>query len=243
MVGLLAAAGHHRIPVIKNPVVGIIGTGSELVEPGNVLSEGQLYASNIVTLAGWCKKYRMTSCLAIVRDDPTAIFDTVRQLSDRTDAIITSGGAWTGDFDWVARVLQELGWKELFHRIRIGPGKAVGLGLLNRKPVFILPGAPPSNLIGFLQIALPGLLVLAGHVNPGLPVIHARLASDLGGGKSDWTDFFFGTLGYNDDLPVFSPMKKRSRLSSIARASAIAVVPEGMERLSTGAVIPVQLLK
>ena len=243
MAGLLAAAGHHRIPVIKNPVVGIIGTGSELVEPGNALSEGQLYASNIVTLAGWCKKYRMTSCLAIVRDDPTAIFDTVRQLSDRTDAIITSGGAWTGDFDWVARVLQELGWKELFHRIRIGPGKAVGLGLLNRKPVFILPGAPPSNLIGFLQIALPGLLVLAGHVNPGLPVIHARLASDLGGGKSDWTDFFFGTLGYNDDLPVFSPMKKRSRLSSIARASAIAVVPEGMERLSTGAVIPVQLLK
>ncbi|MBI5590838.1 MAG: molybdopterin molybdotransferase MoeA [Deltaproteobacteria bacterium] len=243
MAGLLAAAGHSMVPVIRNPVVGIIGTGDELVEPGNSLAEGQLYASNIITLAGWCNKYKMKSRMTIVKDDHEAIFNTLKMLSDETDAVITSGGAWTGDYDMVARVLEGLGWREAFHRIRIGPGKAVGFGMLEKKPVFILPGGPPSNLMGFLQIALPGLLALSGHTNLGLPVVSARLASELGEGKSDWTDFFFGTLELDGGLPTFHPMKKRSRLSSIARATAVASIPEGQDCLSEGSVIHVQLLK
>jgi molybdopterin molybdotransferase len=143
----------------------------------------------------------------------------------------------------VAHVLDALGWKKIFHRIRIGPGKAVGFGLLDRKPIFILPGTPPSNLIGFLQIALPGLMALSGNPNPYLPVCLARLSSELSGGKSDWTDFFFGRIDSGSDLPVFTPMDKRSRLSAIAEATAIASIPEGYEHLPEGSTIQVQLLK
>ena len=243
MPGLLAAAGHSMVPVYINPVVGIIGTGDELVEPGNPLAGGQIYASNGITLAGWCNKYKMKTRMTIVKDDYEAIFSTIKTLSDETDAVITTGGAWTGDYDMVAKLLEGLGWKEVFHRIRIGPGKAVGFGILENKPVFILPGGPPSNLMGFLQIALPGLLALSGHTNPGLPVMNARLASELGGGESDWTDFFFGTLEFDDGLPSFHPMKKRSRLSSIAKATAVASIPEGQDHLLEGSVINVQLLK
>jgi molybdopterin molybdotransferase len=243
MAGLLTAAGHSIVPVYRKPVVGIIGTGDELVEPGSPLSEGQLYASNIITLAGWCNKYNMKSRMTIVKDDHDAIFNALKKASDESDAVITSGGAWTGDFDMVAKVLERLGWKEVFHRIRIGPGKAVGFGILKDKPVFILPGGPPSNVMGFLQIALPGLLALSGHDNPGLPVMNARLGSELGDGKSDWTDFFFGTIELDDGLPTFHPMKKRSRLSSIANATAVASIPEGQDHLLEGTVINVQLLK
>jgi len=243
VAGLLAAAGHSMVPVFRNPVVGIIGTGDEIVEPGYPLAEGQIYASNIITLAGWCNKYKMKSRMAIVKDDQEAIFSALKILSEETDAVITSGGAWTGDFDMVALVLERLGWKEVFHRIRIGPGKAVGFGILEKKPVFILPGGPPSNLMGFLQIALPGLLALFGHTNTGLPAINARLASKISDGKSDWTDFFFGTLELGDGLPTFHPMKKRSRLSSIAKATAVASIPEGQDCLLEGSVINVQLLK
>jgi len=243
MAGLLAAAGHSMIPVFRNPVVGIVGTGDEIVEPGRPLAEGELYASNIITLAGWCNRYKMSPRMTIVKDDHDAIFRAIKILSEETDAVITSGGAWTGDYDMVAQVLKQLGWKEVFHRIRIGPGKAVGFGTLNQKPVFILPGGPPSNLMGFLQIALPGLLTLSGHENPGLPIISARLASEIEEGKSDWTDFFFGTLGFDEGVPVFYPMKKRSRLSSIVKATAVASIPEGQEYLLEGSVISVQLLK
>jgi molybdopterin molybdotransferase len=243
MAGLLAVAGHSMVPVFMNPIVGIIGTGNELVEPGKPLAEGKLYASNIITLAGWCNKYKMKTRMTIVKDDYDAVINTLKIFSDETDAVITSGGAWTGDRDMVAPVLEGLGWKEVFHRIRMGPGKAAGFGMLNKKPVFILPGGPPSNLMGFLQIALPGLLALSGHTNPGLPGINARLASELGEGDPDWTDFFFGALEFGDGLPAFYPMKKRSRLSSIAEAEAVASIPEGQDCLSEGSVIYVQLLK
>lgn len=242
LAGLLAAAGHSVVPVVANPVVGIIGTGDEIVEPGKPAAKGKLYASNIITVAGLCRKYKMKTRMVVVKDDRDAILSALKMLSGETDAVVTSGGAWTGDHDIVAQVLEELGWKQVFHRIRIGPGKAVGFGVLNKKPVFILPGGPPSNLMAFLQIALPGLLALSGHINQGLPTLSARLAAEIKDGARDWTDFFFGTLELDNGLPIFYPLKKRSRLSSIAEATAIAAIPEGQDYLPQGSVITVQLL-
>jgi molybdopterin molybdotransferase len=243
MAGLLAAAGHSRVPVFRNPIVGIIGTGDEIVEPGKPLPEGKLYASNIMTLAGWCARYKIETRMTIVRDDHVALLHALKKLANETDVLITSGGAWTGDHDLVAHVLLELGWQKVFHRIRMGPGKAVGFGILANKPVFVLAGGPPSNLMGFLQIALPGLLALSGHANPGLPRITARLASEISDGKSDWTDFFFGTLEWNDGLPDFYPMIKRNRLYSLAEATAVASIPEGQDSLPMGSIISVQWLE
>lgn len=243
MAGLLAAAGHSTVPVIRNPTVGIIGTGDEIVAPGEPLAEGKLYASNVMTLAAWCSRYRMKSLMTVVHDDFDTISSTLSAVAGEADAVITSGGAWVSDRDMVAQALEGLGWKELFHRIRIGPGKAVGFGILHSKPVFILPGGPSSNLMGFLQIALPGLLAMAGHSDPGLPRTYARLGSDLEGRVSDWTHFFFGTLEEKDGLPVFHPLKGASRLRSIADAQAIAAIPEGQDYLTEGSVISVQLVK
>jgi molybdopterin molybdotransferase len=242
IIGLAAAAGHSMVPVFKNPTVAIIGTGDEIVLPGEPLTEGKLYASNNLTIDTWCKRYSMKTLLAVVHDDLDTLTGILKTTAADADAIITSGGAWTGDRDLVARALEGLGWHEYFHRIRIGPGKAVGFGMLDKKPVFILPGGPSSNVMGFLQIALPGLLALAGHPHPGLLRIYARLATDLEG-QRDWTDFFFGTLEEEEGFPVFRPIKSSSRLRAIAEAGAIAALPEGQEYLSKGSVISVQVLK
>ncbi len=243
MTGLLAVAGHSVVPVYRKPIVGIIGTGDELVEPGNPLAEGKLYASNVVTLAAWCARYGMKTRTAIVHDNDDAIRNSIETMSDTTNAVVTSGGAWTGDYDLVAKILEGLGWRKVFHCIRIGPGKAVGFGMLNNKPVFILPGGPPSNLMGFLQIALPGLLALSGHANPVLPTMAARLAAEIRGGNLEWTDFFFGNLTLDGEVPTFYPMKKRSRLGSIAEAAAIASIPEDQDHILAGSIVPVQLLR
>jgi molybdopterin molybdotransferase len=143
----------------------------------------------------------------------------------------------------VAQVFEGLGWQQYFHRIRIGPGKAVGFGMLDGKPVFILPGGPSSNLMGFLQIALPGLLALAGHEDPSLPRVTARLGADLEGRQRDWTNFFFGKLEEGEGLPVFHPLQDSSRLRAIAEAEVIACIPEGDGPLSKGSMISVQVLK
>ncbi len=169
LLGMLAAAGHSYVEVVRPPEVAIIGTGDEVVAPGEPLPEGKLYASNITTLDGWCRCYGFRTRLCVVGDEPEDIYRMLGPSIDQVDAVVTSGGAWAGDRDLVAQVLRRLGWKQVFRGIRMVPGKGVGFGLLDHKPVFMLPGGPSANVMGFLQIALPGLLRLAGHGHTGLP--------------------------------------------------------------------------
>lgn len=242
LVGLLAAAGHSQLAVVPNPKVALISTGDEVVAPGQPLPEGKLYASNMTTLGCWCLRYGMTPQLDVVKDDAKAIEETLSKHAASADAIITSGGAWTGDRDLVAQILDRLGWTQVFHRIRIGPGKAVGFGMLKDKPVFILPGGPPSNLMGFLQIALPGLLKLAGHRKTDLPRVNVRLDADLNGRYADWTQFYYGSLETDPQIPLFHSLKSKSRLRSMAEAQAVVAIPEGQTLLPKGSIVSAQLL-
>jgi len=242
MVGLLAAAGYGEIPVIRNPKVAIIATGDEVVAPGSPLLEGKLFASNLMTLNAWCFRYGFKTMTDIVKDDALKIKEKLHYYNQTCDAILTSGGAWTGDRDFVVRILEELGWKQIFHRIRIGPGKAVGFGILNKKPVFVLPGGPPSNLLGFLQIALPGLLKLAGHQKPALSKMSVILEQDVTGIHIDWTQFVFGHFIAKQDQTFFRPLKMVSRLQSMARAEGIISIPEGKVHIPAGTELSAQLL-
>lgn len=240
--GLLAAAGLSRIPVYKRPRISVIATGDEVVAPGEPLPEGKLYASNMVTLCSFCHDHGMETGMMTARDSFTDIRQSLERAIHGSDAVLTSGGAWTGDRDLVVKVLSDMGWKQLFHRIRIGPGKAVGFGILNDKPVFILPGGPPSNLMGFLQIALPGLLKLSGHSRPGLHKIRASLASDLRGRDIDWTQFVWGKVDHGGSMPVFHPLRQKGRLQTMAEANAVVAIPEGETLIASGTTIPVQIL-
>lgn len=241
-LGILAAAGFGELPVFDRPSVAIIATGDEVVAFGRPLPEGKLYASNMATLNAWCRRYGMTTTLQVVRDEKDRLRRCIQTAADTRDAVLTSGGAWTGDRDLVAKILNELGWKKYFHRIRIGPGKAVGFGMLQNKPVFILPGGPPSNLTAFLQIALPGLLKLSGYADPHLPRITVTLHQNISVRSKDWTQFIFGSIHTEDGPLRFCPIQLKSRLQSMAKAKAIVCVPEGVSMLPKGAVIQAQLL-
>ena len=242
LAGIIAASGFSALPVFKQPRVAIIATGDEVVAPGHPLPQGKLYASNMVTLSAFCRQWGMETLLFTAKDDPREIQNVLEKAMDQSDAIITSGGAWTGDRDLVAKILLELGWQKAFHRIRIGPGKAVGFGMLDHIPVFILPGGPPSNLMGFLQIAFPGLRALAGYQRPCLPTMRAALASDLHGRDSDWTQFIFGMIDLEGDTPLFRSLGQKGRLQSMAKATAIASIPEGTTAISRGTMIDIQVL-
>ncbi len=240
--GLLAAAGHSQVEVIKNPEISIIATGDEVVVPGKPLGEGKLYASNLITLNAWCRRYNLKSRLSVLKDDPQSLQEALEKAAVQSDAIVTSGGAWTGDRDMVVKVLKRLNWRQIFHRIRIGPGKAVGFGFLGGKAVFILPGGPPSNLMGFLQIALPGLLKLAGRRRAGLPETQVQLSTDLEGRYADWTQFVFGLLEENHQKTFFHPLRVNSRLQSMAEAQAVVAIPEGRTLLQAGETVMAQKL-
>jgi len=241
MIGFLTAGGHDRIRIYNKPQVALIATGDELVIPGQPLTEGKLYASNMLTLATWCRRYGFKTELDIILDEASILKEKLLIGIKHNDAVITSGGAWTGDRDLMARVLKELGWDKVYHRVRLGPGKAVGLWMFKGKPVFVLPGGPPSNLVAFLQLALPGILKLAGCKPPGLRQIITELAETVEG-QSDWTQAVFGFFQIKKDQSCFFPAKGSSRLRDLAEAEGLLLIPEGVTKIRAGQKAAVQLL-
>jgi len=241
-IGLLTAGGRQRLTVYSKLAVALVATGDEVLLPGLPLSPGKLYASNLLTLNGWCRQFGFDTALETCRDRADDLRTAIRAILKTRDALVTSGGAWTGDKDLVVRVLDDLGWRKIYHRVRLGPGKAVGFGTLDEKPVFILPGGPPSNLVAFLQLALPGLQRLAGVRKPGLPEMPAALAAPVSGPR-DWTQALFGSLQRAGSKLLFQPDgRPASRLQGMAAADALLLVPEGIDRFSANQDVTVQLL-
>lgn len=242
-VGQLAAGGHSCISVTCNPLVAILATGDEVVAPGHMLAEGKLYASNMCTLVAWCRRFGMETRSMVVKDNAEEIASALESLFKISNAVITSGGAWTGDHDMVPEILEQLGWKFVFNRVRMGPGKAVGLAMREKKPAFILPGGPPSNLTGFLQIALPGLMKMAGYANPGLSKRTVRLANDVRARSLDWTQFIYGTVKAIEGELIFNTIETESRLQSMATAQCAINIPEGIDHYPAGTLLLAHMLE
>jgi molybdopterin molybdotransferase len=256
-VALAAAGGHTHLPVARRPRIGILATGDEVVPPGEPLTDqmqsaGMLYASNLVNLAAWCAAFGWPVSTALAPDEPASQQRQLSEFLNTQDALLTSGGSWSGDRDLVVRMLDALGWEKVYHRVRIGPGKGVGFGLWHGKadtscrPVFCLPGGPPSNYMAFLHLALPGLMRLAGYRKPGLTQVSARLEQDVSG-QVDWTQFIMGRLACDGEGRIFYPQQvsqhsKSSRLMAMAEANGALAIPEGTSHIPAGTTVPVYQL-
>lgn len=242
-LGLAAAAGISRVSVYRRPKVAVAGVGDEVVAPGENLSPGQLYASNLVTMESWLASFGISCVTSVVDDSEEAIKRALKRHLPGVDVILTSGGAWGSERDLVIGSLAKLGWQEIFHHVRMGPGKGIAFGLWEGKPVFCLPGGPASNEMAFLQLALPGILRMSGDTRHPLQTVTARLTETLRTRHRAWTEFKDATLSRdaagNYTVELY---RHRSRLQAIASASGLICIPEGTESLKSGDVVPVQIL-
>ena len=241
-VGLLAAGGIADLQVICRPKVALIASGDEIMLPGSAPCTGKVYASNLMTLNAWCRRYGLDTEVFHEPDNEMRLRETIECATESHDTVVTSGGAWTGDRDLMVRVLDGLGWQKSYHHVRLGPGKAVGFGLVKEKPVFILPGGPPSNLVAFLQIVLPALRKLCGCGDVFLPRKRVLLGQSVEGQK-EWTQALFGSLSRSNGKTLFWPAKSASRLQNMASAEALLLIPEGVDGYTKMAPVSVQLLE
>ena len=242
-LGLAAAAGINRASVYRTPRVAVLGVGDEVVAPGEHLHPGQLYASNLVTMESWLASFGIPHNMSVVKDNKSAIKQELMNHLPDVDTILTSGGAWGSEGDLVINTLDELGWQEIFHHVRMGPGKGIAFGLWEGKPVFCLPGGPASNEMAFLQLALPGVMRMGGENRHPLQTVSARLAENLRGRHRAWTEFKDATLSCDSEGNYTVRLyRDRSRLQAIASANCLVCVPEGAESMNLGEVVPVQIL-
>ena len=239
-LGLIAAAGHAAALVHRNPRIAVIATGDEVLLPGTPIAKGQLYASNAVTLEAWCRRMGCDTMLAVVPDRYDAIMAVLQEAVDACDVVLTSGGAWSSERDLVGHVLDDIGWRRIFHRVRLGPGKGTGMGLVGQCAVFMLPGGPPANLVGFLKLARPAILKMGGHRDHDLPKQCLRLQHDVRG-QQDWTQAVFGTIAFDGTgNGLFRPDRQASRLKSMAHAQALLMIPEGVDHMAAGTFVEIE---
>jgi len=162
-IGIMAATGQTRVEVSKKPWIGIISTGSELVEPGENPSPSGIRNSNSyqlihqVSLAGGVARY-----YGIAKDDEALTFSMVEQALSENDMVLITGGVSMGDFDFVPSVLEKAGVKILFSSVAVKPGKPTTFGIHESAILFGLPGNPVSAFMLFELMVRPLICKMLG---------------------------------------------------------------------------------
>ena len=236
-IGLLIAGGVTEVTVYKKPKIGLLATGSEVIMPGEPITPGKVYASNIALQQVWLSMMGFEVSVLSAIDSVDQISESIMDLSKTCDVVITSGGAWKGDRDLTASVITSLGGKIVFHRLRLGPGKASGMGLLNNKPVFCLPGGPSSNMFGFVMIVLPALFKMSGTDHCPYLSFEGKLEKKIFG-QANWTNLVQCDIIRNGEGILLRPQKLKSRLWAMATHPAIVAIPEGVEKFEAGETVP-----
>lgn len=161
-LGLLASLGMPLVEVIRRPLVTVLCTGSELVEPGQPLERGQIYNSNRVVITSLLKGWGcdVVEC-DIVQDNIEDVVAALRSASQSSDLIVSSGGVSVGEEDHVRQAVEMLGTLSLW-RLAIKPGKPVAFGHIDDTPFLGLPGNPSSSFVTALLVARPVVQAISG---------------------------------------------------------------------------------
>jgi molybdopterin molybdotransferase len=163
-IAIMASVGHTKVSVKKKPLVGIISTGDELVNPSEIPGISQIRNSNAYQLAAQIARAGAEGYdYGIAADDETITFKIIEKAIQECDIVIITGGVSMGDFDFVPSVLESAGVKILFDRVNVQPGKPTTFGLHPKSLVFGLPGNPVSSFIQFEMLIRPLINKMMGH--------------------------------------------------------------------------------
>jgi molybdopterin molybdotransferase len=163
-IAVAASAGMARVRVSSQPMVMVVSTGDELIEPGDPIADYQVRRSNAYAVAATLRRR------GLVRVGDDHVPDDVDLLRERLalhltthEVLVLSGGVSMGKFDFVPRVLQQLGVQGVFHNIAQRPGKPMWFGIGPQgQAVFGLPGNPVSTLVCLIRYVIPAIAEAMG---------------------------------------------------------------------------------
>jgi molybdopterin molybdotransferase len=179
-IGLLAAAGFGRLRVGRQPVVGLLATGSELTEPGQPLAPGHIYESNRTALAALMERVgAVPKVLPLVADVLAGTSEALVNAFNQCDAVVTSGGVSVGETDFLKPAFEQIGGELEFWKVAMKPGRPFVFGRRRGRLLFGLPGNPVSALVTFLLLVRPALLRWQGATEASLPAYPGTLAEPL----------------------------------------------------------------
>jgi len=232
-LGVLASIGLEKVVVYRRARVGVLSTGDELAEGSEALRPGQIRDTNRLTLMSLCRQSGFEVLdLGKARDDEDVIREVMSRGAESCDAVITSGGVSMGDFDFVKKVLDQIG-EMSWMQVAIRPAKPLAFGTVGGTPVFGLPGNPVSSMVSFELFARPGLRQMMGFTGTYLDRLRVRGVTDDGfARKPDGKLYLNRVVAKASDedgrFHVHSAGGQESHLlRAMALANALALVPDG----------------
>ncbi|MBI1995097.1 MAG: molybdopterin biosynthesis protein [Deltaproteobacteria bacterium] len=242
-LGALLAAGHTTVRVKARPIVGIIPTGDELIQPGEEAKPGAVIEFNSTVLAAFVREWGGTPVkYPRAKDDLTLLIGAVRQAADECDLVTVIAGSSAGEHDLTADVVTEAG-KLLAHGIDVMPGKPAVLGQVAGKPLIGVPGYPVSAIVIAREILRPAIEKFLGSAVPAYPTVRAivpkKIASHLG-----LEEFIRVTLGRVGEKLVAVPLARGAGvITTMVHADGLLRVPSLVEGLNAGEQADVELLR
>ena len=236
-IAVLAATGVARIHVGRQPRIGILATGSELLSPGQPLKPGYIYESNRAMLSALVAETGAIPCLyPLVVDTAEATQSALRQALDESDAVLTSGGVSVGEFDFIKPVFAEMGGEIGFWKVSMKPGRPFVFGRVEGKLLFGVPGNPVSAYVTFLLLVRPALLHWQGSASCAL-FSHSALLADPVSNPGDRRHFL--RVRVNSDGTVSSAGAQASHcVGSLAQSNGLLDLAPGAN-LAAGAEVKV----
>ena len=240
-LGVLASLAVSAPMVVRRPRVGILGSGDEIVDvdrPEEILSGRKVASSNTHTLVALVKLAGGEPVdLGIAKDTARSMQEHFERASD-CDLLVTTAGISVGEHDFVKPVLEALGAEIRFWKLRMRPGAPVGFGVLRGIPWIGLPGNPVSTMVTFELFVRPAIRKMAGHASPFRRSVPVRMAEKITLGPK-LQHFLRGVVseGPNGSEARLTGPQGSGILTSMVKANALLVIPEGQHDTPAGGVV------
>jgi molybdopterin molybdotransferase len=241
-IAVLASVGCDPVPVSRRPVLGIIATGSELVEPSEKPRNAQIRNSNSYQIYSQVEQAGAIPVnLGIIKDSPEAIGETIEQNLSKVDIFLLSGGVSMGDYDYVPNVLKNKGFKLMFQKVAIKPGKPTVFGRNGNTFVFGLPGNPVSTFMIFELFVKPFCYKLMGSEYSPLQ-ISAKVLEPIKRKKAKRLSHIPVVLNENGEI-IKTKYHGSAHIHALSKANGFISIPIGVSEIQAGEHIHVTVIK
>ena len=236
LAGALAAQGIPRVPVYRKPVIGLVSTGSEVVEAdqdqplGTIRNANRAAFTALLTKEGCAVRY-----LGLAGDEAESIRTLISEGIKTCDAVILTGGVSVGDWDVTPDAMEKAGADILLRGVRMKPGMACAYGIADGKLVLGLSGNPASAFTNFCACCLPAVRRLCGRLDPLPRAFQASLEKGFRK-KSPADRFLRGRLALEDGTVRFLASKDQGNavLSSAIGCNSFLLIPGGSGPVEAG---------
>lgn len=240
-IGVLAGQGFREVEVFRQMKIGILSTGSELLQPGQLWLQGKIFDSNAAQIQARLGQFGF---LTMQQQSPNTIRGTARMMQtmlQSCDALVTTGGISAGEEDYLPQILVRIGADILFRGIRQKPGGGILAACYNGRLILCLSGNPFAAAATLEQYALPTLLRLGGRQEAMCIPKRARLRLKSRFEKASRQNRFLRGIAQGPEviLPGKTEDHSSGSLRTMIGCNCLVYLPAGTGPITPGAEVEV----